>query len=71
MLIRSLSYSVKYRKYMKVYDFTHRGFNFEPCEVEENLQFVKSTPEYYDFYNKATGKRIKIKKSNVISWEEL
>lgn len=67
-MIRSLSYVVNYIKYMKVYDFTHRGFNFEPVEVEETLQFVKSTPAFYDFYNKQTGHRFKVKKTNVKNW---
>ena len=60
------NYRVKYEKYVQ--DPFVRKLSFCMFEVEEVLQFIKSTPCFYEFYNKTENRRFKIKKENVISY---
>ena len=63
-------YKVRYLKFIRHKDPFSKSFEWlEDVEVEEDLQFVKSTNCFYEFYNKATGKRFKIRKDDVVSYE--
>lgn len=66
------NYKVKYIKHVRHRNpFTVLMEYWEEIEVEEALQFIKSTNCFYEFYNKQTGKRFKVRKEDVKSYEEL